>query len=223
MRTAVLPDIHGDHRILLGSALLPWADANNLSLRLKTCARVAAEANAGRCTYTAPVEPRHDPVLAMLRGLAVALPRDPLPSGQYRYQCMTGADGSPYLERWLLAERDDGGHCYLHRFVRSDEDPQLHDHPWPADALILWGSYSEERRAIGVNGGYIVERREFHAGDTNTLTPDTFHRVDLITPEVWTLFNTGPKEKSWSFWDRDTLKLTPWRDFIRAKGLVPIS
>lgn len=162
--------------------------------------------------------------LSMLRTMADALPRDPLPSGHYRYRCIVGRDGSAYLERWLLTERSDGGHVYLHRIVRSDEDLQLHSHPWCATSLILLGSYIEERRYNDVAGGYGVQRRRYVPGEVNVIDADTFHRLDITSSEVWTLFTTGPKVRDvWSFWDRDTLALTPCREFIAAKGLVPAS
>jgi hypothetical protein len=33
---------------------------------------------------------------------------------------------------------------YLHKFYRGDEDPHLHDHPWPYTSLILTEGYFEE-------------------------------------------------------------------------------
>lgn len=78
--------------------------------------------------------------------------------------------------------------------------------------MILWGAYSEERRQPNDT----VTRRAYHTGDINHIEAATYHRVDLITPEVWTLFVTGPKVSSWSFWDRHTGVVTPWRDFVAA-------
>jgi hypothetical protein len=132
-------------------------------------------------------------------------------------RALTGRDGSVYLERYTLADLPNGGHVYLHRFLRSDEDRELHSHPWYATATILFGSYREERRAFSRN----VVAYTFEPGDVNTIEPGTFHRIDLLTPVVWTLFSVGPKVGSWSFWNRETDATTPWREFIRAKGLVP--
>lgn len=130
---------------------------------------------------------------------------------------IVGADGSAYLHRYTLAEADTGERLYLHAFVRGDQAHELHDHPWSGRSLILLGGYREERRGPGGR----IEVREFRRGDVNHLDPGTFHRVDLIGPECWTLFWTGPREKSWGFWDRDTDVFTPWRDFVVSKGLVP--
>lgn len=122
----------------------------------------------------------------------------------------------PYLSRYTLAELPDGGHLYLHFFHRSDIDLDLHNHPWPGRSLILTGGYREERR----EGDRVVER-VYRRGDVNILDADTFHRVDLLTPDLgcWTLFMTGPKEQSWGFWDRTTGAYTGWREAIALRGL----
>lgn len=95
----------------------------------------------------------------------------------------------PYLERYYLFTLF-GLRVYLHRFVASDPDRGLHDHPWPwAFAIILSGWYYEERR------GRCPERRWF-----NWLTGDTFHRVVLADGPVWTLFaHRARRSKEWGF------------------------
>ena len=128
-----------------------------------------------------------------------------------------GADGSVYLYRFTLAAlTEGGGYIYLHRFMRSDEDEELHNHPWSGTSLILAGGYREERRA-----GHVVMARECRRGDVNPIEPDTFHRVDLLEEDCWTLFVVGPVVQSWGFWHRSTGVFTKWREFIAAKGLVP--
>lgn len=78
-------------------------------------------------------------------------------------------DGNrPYLERYYLCTVL-GWRFYLHRFVGSDPDRGLHDHPWSkAYSLILSGWYWEETRC-GMR-----KVRWF-----NSLTGDSFHRVVL--------------------------------------------
>ena len=108
-------------------------------------------------------------------------------------------DGRPYLERYYLGTVL-GWRFYLHRFVGSDPDRALHDHPWTrAFSIILSGWYWEETRS----GTRKV--RWF-----NALTGDTFHRV--VLPQTysikrgfsdswcWTLFfhRTG-HQKDWGF------------------------
>lgn len=143
-----------------------------------------------------------------------------------------GSDGSVYLRRYGVVDLPDGGHVYLHRIERSDEDSALHDHPWPANALILVEGYREERRVVDVTmpTRYDVERQRFKPGDVNPIMTDTFHRIDLIDGRpAWTILLTGPKvqrphgQDSWSFWDRATGATTGYVEYLAAKGLVAMS
>lgn len=125
-----------------------------------------------------------------------------------RLPCRIISDGNtPYLERYYLFTVL-GWRFYLHRFVGSDPDRGLHDHPWSrAFSIILAGQYWEETRS----GRRLV--RWF-----NSLTGDTFHRV--VLPHVglheypcWTLFfHRAAKVKQWGFL-RQTPMHTPtgWR------------
>lgn len=121
-----------------------------------------------------------------------------------------------YLSRYTLSTLPTGGHVYLHHFHRSDIDRDLHNHPWGGTSLILTGGYDEERRDLD---GPSVNRRRFRPGCVNVLKPDTFHRVDLLTSDCWTLFVASERVQSWGFWDRDTGLFTPWRDAIIRRGL----
>lgn len=109
----------------------------------------------------------------------------------------TNEDGTfrPYLERYFLFSVL-GFTCYLHRFVGSDPDRGLHDHPWPyAASLIVAGTYIEERQA----GPRKV--RWF-----NTLKGTDFHRVILPNgwKTVWTIFIHREKRvKVWGFLNRN--------------------
>lgn len=130
-----------------------------------------------------------------------------------RLPCRIISDGDqPYLERYYVATIL-GWRFYLHRFVASDPDRGLHDHPWTrAFSIVLSGWYWEQTRS--------GERR---VAWLNSLTGDTFHRVvlphgrtehrvpghlrkigdTLGAPVVpcWTLFfhRTGHR-KPWGFW-----------------------
>ena len=77
-------------------------------------------------------------------------------------------EGSVYLERYYLFTLL-GWRFYLHRFVGSDPDRGLHDHPWSrAFSIILAGWYWEQTRSGTRKVRWL-----------NTLTGDTFHRVVL--------------------------------------------
>lgn len=109
-------------------------------------------------------------------------------------------EGRPYLERYFVFALF-GIRIYLHRFVGSDPDRGLHDHPWRwALSLVLLGWYWEATRQY-------AQMRKVRWW--NFLTGDTFHRVILIadgppavcTPkEVWTLFIVPARDvKPWGF------------------------
>lgn len=115
-------------------------------------------------------------------------------------------EGSVYLERYYLFTLL-GWRFYLHRFVGSDPDRGLHDHPWSrAFSIILAGWYWEQTRSGTRKVRWL-----------NTLTGDTFHRVVLpsegfvrglpfLHPDFnkdapcWTLFfHRAEYVKEWGF------------------------
>ena len=119
---------------------------------------------------------------------------------------ITGDQGEPYLERYYLTGLF-GWHLYLHRFVDSDPDRGLHDHPWNrAFSLILTGGYDEIRALVGPptrpddSGNERTVRRFRAPGRLNRLRGHDYHRV-VLRPGVpaWTLFLHGPRVKGWGF------------------------
>lgn len=108
-----------------------------------------------------------------------------------------GGEDAPYLRRWFVTPRGDGPACYLHQFLRDDDDRALHDHPWPSCGIILSGGYHEHMPAG------IAERR---VGDVIIRDPHHRHRVALRRDpqgqpiEAWTLFLVGPRVRDWGFW-----------------------
>ena len=130
-------------------------------------------------------------------------------------------DGSIYLERYYILHSKykwiPG--VYLHKFLSSDEDVELHSHPWGLSiSLLLSGRYLESRRMNGYNNSFYIKSRIYSTGDFNAIRSDNFHRVELITPNVWTLFLSGNKEHEWGFWDRVTTKYTQWEEFKNNKS-----
>jgi len=118
---------------------------------------------------------------------------------------------------------------YLHKFYRGDEDPHMHDHPWPFTSLILTKGYWEETPwdakddkdweigetrypSWGPDEGDWRERK-FYPALSILRRPATWkHRVILEKGgQAWTLVKTGVKERSWGFWVKDTL--CPWRQY----------
>ncbi|WP_296897614.1 hypothetical protein [Thiohalocapsa sp.] len=119
-----------------------------------------------------------------------------------------GEYGEPYLERYYLAGAF-GWHAYLHRFVDSDPDRGLHDHPWDrAFSLVLTGGYDELRFAQppsdGVSAAVAAEppiiKRRIRPWRLNRLRGTDYHRVVLRSGRpAWTLFVHGPRVKGWGF------------------------
>jgi hypothetical protein len=109
-----------------------------------------------------------------------------------------GERGEPYLERYYLAGAF-GWHAYLHRFVDSDPDRGLHDHPWGrALSLVLSGGYEEIRAGAGGTGDPRI--RFVRPWRINRLKGRDFHRVVLRGGRpAWTLFLHGPRRKGWGF------------------------
>ncbi len=48
------------------------------------------------------------------------------------------------------------------------------------------------------------------------LREDTYHRVDLLGEDSWSLFIAGPKGGSWYFWDRVRKARCGWRSYVDA-------
>lgn len=131
-------------------------------------------------------------------------------------------DTEPYLTRYYLFRKKKKWQpsIYLHCFHMGDEDLELHDHPWcHSMSVILKGSYLEEYKDKYKN---TVKQRILNPGSLNFVRGDKFHRVELMSPKVWTLFISGPKTKSWGFWDRDTFEYHDWEDHEKIKNRVKV-
>ncbi len=60
----------------------------------------------------------------------------------FKKKVIHNCEAQPYLHRWFLYRSARFG-IFIHRFVRSDEDRCLHDHPWPFLVIPLWRGYIE--------------------------------------------------------------------------------
>lgn len=122
-----------------------------------------------------------------------------------------GGVADPYMLRWWVIPRNRVFNIYLHRFLRSDDDRALHDHPWFNVSLILDGEYTEETIA---RGG-VHRRRVFRAGALKSRAPWSAHRVDLHAGPCWTLFITGPVMRTWGF--HCPRGWRPWKLFVDGR------
>jgi hypothetical protein len=127
-------------------------------------------------------------------------------------------DNNKYLTRYYVFRKPFKWmpSVYLHCFHASDEDLELHNHDWNRSvSFILTGSYLEER----LNSDNKIVTRILKPGMMNYIRAKDFHRVELQSDRVWTLFISGSKAhgKGWGFIQRDTLKYVPWQEHVSQK------
>ena len=118
-----------------------------------------------------------------------------------------GGPATPYVMRWWVIPRNRFFNIYLHKFLRSDDDRALHDHPWINLSILLQGEYCEHSIAAG-GVEHAVTRR---AGDMKFRLPGTAHRIEIGSP-CWTLFITGPVIRNWGFHCPKGWR--PWQEFV---------
>lgn len=132
-----------------------------------------------------------------------------------------GDPANPYLLRWHLIPKNRLLNIYLHKFLRSDDDRALHDHPWASCSVILKGGYAEyvptgltpERIGAKIRmPGHIVLRRASQAHRIKLFIKGWWADAGRGEIPAWTLFITGPKIREWGFhcpkgWRH-------WREFI---------
>lgn len=129
-----------------------------------------------------------------------------------------GDNNTPYLYRYYLEPDGEDIRCFLHKFVSSDAIGELHSHPWEwSVSIILAGAYVEHRTKGWANSGgsELSVKHDVHHPltvqlgkheqkmvvpfDVNHIQHDDFHRVELCSEAVWTLFVHGPRKFDWGF------------------------
>lgn len=141
-------------------------------------------------------------------------------SGLMKCKIIKGEEGQPYLERYMVARWGKNGEhtIFLHRFLDSDPDRGIHDHPWDSKSFILAGGYNE-KRLINENGQEKVIIRDIKPFTINKIGKNDFHQIILKkkTP-AWTLFYHGPRVKHWGF---QNYKLNPKDNSIERETFTP--
>jgi hypothetical protein len=110
-------------------------------------------------------------------------------------------DGEPYIYRWYVTPRSSQANVYFHVQVKDDPDRPLHDHPWDNMSTILAGGYIEHIQSHPPHGETILLTRR--PGDVVFRRAKEAHRLFMPAgvPYTMTQFTTGPKIRSWGFWD----------------------
>ncbi len=126
----------------------------------------------------------------------------------------------PYLTR-LVVFRCPLFQLLVHWIHKADSDPALHDHPWWFAGFVVQGEYLEKRAKVG---------KEFpltfiHSPRNQVVRFLVFnplrraHRIIAVHGRVVTILLTGPKVKSWGFYQHDQEQegiavYTPWKEFL---------
>lgn len=109
----------------------------------------------------------------------------------FKFFVIENAAHDPFMVRYKIF-RCPWFKVFIHHFLRSDEDSELHDHPWNFTSLILWSGYYEVLPDGGRRRrpGHIIHHRAVDA-----------HRVLLDRPS-WSLVIAWGKKRTWGFYTR---------------------
>lgn len=120
-----------------------------------------------------------------------------------------GDEANPYMLRWHIFRIGNLPRVFVHKFLRSDYDRALHNHPWWFISIIIKGQYLEHMP----NGDTVLRK----AGSVVRRGLEHSHRIELIKDccnvpgalvpmlfpireqPCWTLFITGPDVRRWGF------------------------
>lgn len=159
--------------------------------------------------------------------MQLTLLRDALLRVAQPYSHLYHADGSLYMERFIVWQRKDEDHRHvrLHHIVTEDRDIHFHDHPFDFHSLVLTGGYIEAR-PIMRGPCFIKPNEEFElipqsreeftitfrgAGSINYRHACDRHRILHVQENTWTLVFASPLRQWWGFYT--PLGKIHWRDY----------
>lgn len=105
----------------------------------------------------------------------------------FEWKRKLGRPECPYLYRWNLP-LPFGTRIALHKWVGSDDNRHLHDHPSNFITIVLKGKYIDMPSGELMKFGKIRLRKAEHQ-----------HYVQLVD-ECWTLLFWFPKRRNWGYW-----------------------
>lgn len=106
-----------------------------------------------------------------------------------------GGRRCPYMYRWTVFYQKKIGGIFVHKFIADDWSKDLHDHSSRFVSIGLSGSYREWSTDTGT-----MLSRIYSAPWVRTFVAEHQHRLQLLTPVVWTLVMIGPKRRASGFW-----------------------
>lgn len=135
-------------------------------------------------------------------------------------------DGKPYLQRYYAGEI--AGRCdlWIHRFLSSDGDRAVHNHPFLCKSFVILGGYDElivdhagrssteireavyphELRSLVAalpNRAKLIKPEHFDH-HCHEISPLTWHRISYVEPETWTMLCVWPdRVPFWYFREGD--------------------
>lgn len=152
--------------------------------------------------------------------MELTLVRDALRRIAKPYSHLYHADGSLYMERWLIIPRrnEDSSHLRLHHICTKDYDYHLHDHPFSFWSLVLTGGYVEVRPVTrspcfldSSDPREEVRRTVRLAGSLTYRHACDRHRITHVLQNTWTLVFAGPLRQWWGFYT--PVGKIHWRDY----------
>jgi hypothetical protein len=131
---------------------------------------------------------------------------------------------NPTYWRWYVWPRNRFVNCYLHNFLRDDEE-DLHDHRMVNISVVLSPiGYREELYCVKPVEGMPLPRTYLKRVEylrPRLRLPSTPHRVVLWKADgkpqaIWSLFLGFPHWRNWGFWCPGNLsaRWVPWETYV---------
>lgn len=86
----------------------------------------------------------------------------------------------------------------LHWIVSADDDEDMHSHPCDFSSTVLSGAIAEQTARYDED--MCVRATHAHdVGATYSRCAPTYHRIDAVSPETWTIVRAGPLVRDWDY------------------------
>lgn len=156
----------------------------------------------------------------------------------FKKKVIVNCDHDPYLFRWYIVRKKSFA-IFIHKFIRSDEDRALHDHPWNFLVIPIWRGYVEHREQPRVSGEvYSSKGRVYPIIGIRFRSARFRHRVELLNCDYagddlgvegdcpkcdgrgvmpsWSVFIRFKEFRKWGFWEQG-VRFIRWDHWWREK------